>query len=157
MGKSFKDQLLKAGLVNKKQVKKAQHEKHVSLKKNKRKTTGSKINTTREEKLAKERASRELNQQLNREKQERENLSQIRQLVKTNCLNQAEYDEPFYFVVGKKIKKVFVNQNIAKQLSLGQMDIVKLDERFEVVPAKVGKQIATRDPNVLVILDKPGT
>jgi hypothetical protein len=156
MGTSFKDQLLKAGIVNKKQAKKAKYEKHVSRKKNKGKNVTPEINKTLQEQLAKKKRSRELNQQLNNEKLKLENLAQVRQLIKTNCLNQDDYEEPYCFTVGKTIKKLFVNEEIAKKLNIGQMGIVRLDECFEIVPAKVVKKIARRDPDAIVVLYEPG-
>ncbi|WP_300457133.1 DUF2058 family protein [Desulfobacula sp.] len=152
MGTSFKDQLLKAGLVNKKQVKKVAHEKRANRKKDKGKKPSPEINKTQQEQLAKEKLNRELNLQLNKEKQKLENLKQVRQLIESNRLNLDDYDEPYYFVVGKKIKKLFVNEEIAKKLTLRQLAIVTLDDRFEIVPAPVGKQIAKRDPDALVML-----
>jgi hypothetical protein len=152
MGTSFKDQLLKAGVVNKKQAKKAAHEKRANHKKNKGKKTAAEINKTQQEQLAKEKLNRELNLQLNKEKQKLENLAQVRQLIEANHLKLEDYEEPYYFVVGKKIKKLFVNEEIAKKLTLRQLAIVKLDDRFEIVPAKVAEQIASRDPDALVML-----
>jgi uncharacterized protein len=155
MGTSFKDQLLKSGLVNKKQAKKARHEKHVNRKKNKGKSAPPEINKTRLEQLAKEKRNRELNQQLNKEKLKLEDLAQVRHLIETNHLNQDDYAEPYYFTVGKTIKKAFVNEETAKKLNIGQLAIVKLDKRFEIVPAKVGRQIHERDPGAIVVMHKP--
>ncbi|CCK79467.1 MULTISPECIES: DUF2058 family protein [Desulfobacula] len=152
MGKSFQDQLLKAGLVNKKQVKKVKHEKHVGRKKNKAKGSPTEINKARQEQLAKEKLSQELNRQLNKKKQERENLAQVRQLIETNRLNLDDYDESYYFTVGKKIKRLFVNEKISQKLCHGQLAIVKFDDCFEIVPAKVAEQITSRNHGDMVVL-----
>lgn len=155
MGTSFQDQLLKSGLVNKKQVKKISQEKRANRKKNQGKNASPEINTALAEKLAKEKRNRELNQELNREKKKRENLAQVRQLIETNRLNIEDDDEPYYFALGKKIKKLYVNEAIAKKLSRGQLGIVKLDDHFEIVPAKAANQIANRDQDALVVLHSP--
>ena len=155
MKTSLKDQFLKAGLVNKKQANKAEHEKRANRKKNNGKSSSPEINKTLQERLVKEKLSRELNQQLNKEKQELETLAQVRQFIESNRLNIDDYDEPYYFAVGKIIKQLFVNEAIAKKLSLGQLAIVKLDDIFEIVPVKVAKQIFNRDQNALVVLHKP--
>ncbi len=155
MGTSFQDQLLKSGLVNKKQVKKISQEKHANRKKNQGKNASPEINTALAEKLAKEKHNRELNQELNRKKKKRENLSQVRQLIETNRLKIEDDDEPYYFALGKKIKKLYVNEVIAKKLSRGQLAIVKLDDHFEIVPAKAANQIASRDQDALVVLHSP--
>ena len=155
MGTSFQDQLLKSGLVNKKQVNKTKHEKRTNRKKNKGKSPTPETNKALEAKLAKEKLSRELNLQLNKEKQKLENLAQVKQLIETNRLNLDDYDEPYYFAVGKKIKKLYVSEEIAEKLSHGQLAIVKLDDIFEVVPAKAARQIADRDQDALAVLHKP--
>jgi uncharacterized protein YaiL (DUF2058 family) len=155
MGTSFQDQLLKSGLVNKKQVKKISHEKRANRKKNQGENPSPEINKALEEKLAKEKRNRKLNQELNKEKKKRENLAQVRQLIETNRLNIEDYDEPYYFALGKKIKKLYVNKEIARRLSLGQLAIVRLDDHFQIVPAKAAHQIASRDQAALVVLHSP--
>jgi len=155
MGTSFQEQLLKSGIVNKKQVKKTKHEKRAHRKKNKKGNLPPEINEALQEKLAKEKLSRELNRQLNKEKQAFENQAQIRQLIETNRFNLDDFDEPYYFALGKKIKKIYVSEEIALELSIGQLAIVKLDESFEIVPAKVARQIAVRDQDFLAVLHKP--
>ncbi len=157
MGNAFQDQLLKAGLVNKKQVKKVKQATTAKRKKNKGKKITPELNKARQEQLAKQKENRELNQQLNKEKQQREALSQIRQIIETNRLKlKDDYDdEPYYFAAGKKIKKLYVNKEITQKLSSGQLAIVELDDCFEIVPAKVAKQIQNRDRDILVVLHKP--
>jgi len=155
MGTSFQDQLLKSGLVNKKQVKKISHEKRANRKRNQGAPPSPEINKALEEKLAKEKRNRELNQELNKEKKKRERLAQVRQLIETNRLDIEDDDEPYYFALGKKIKKLYVNKEIARKLSLGQLAIVHLDDHFEIVPAKAAHQIASRDQDALVVLHSP--
>lgn len=156
MGTSFQDQLLKSGLVNKKQVKKSSHEKQADRKKNRGKAAPPEINEALEEKLAKEKLSRELNRQLNQEKQKLANLSEARQLIVTHRLKlEDDYDEPYHFAEGKKIKKLYVTEEIANKLSCGQLAIVKLDDHFAVVPAKVARQIVQRDSAAFVVLHEP--
>ncbi len=152
MGISLKDQLLKAGLVNKKQVKKARHDQHTSQKKNKGNNSPPKINKTQLEQLEKEKHNKDLNRQLNKEKLKREKQAQLKQLIKTNRLKLDGYEEPYHFVVGKKIKKLYVSEQIIKKLSAGQLAIVRSDKQFEIVPANVARQIINRDPDALVIL-----
>ena len=152
MGLSLQEQLLKAGIADKKQAKKARHEKRVKRKKNKgKKATPPEITQTRKDQLAQARRSQELNRQLNQEKEKLEKISQARQLITTHRLKLDDYEEPYYFKVGKKIKKLYVDENIAKQLKRGALAIVRFDDLFEIVPAKVAQQIADRDPDSLVV------
>jgi uncharacterized protein len=155
MGTSFQEQLLKSGLVNKKKLKKISHEKRINRKKNQDKNCVPEINKALAEKQAAEKRNRELNQALNKEKQKREQLAQVKQLIENNRLDIKEEDEPYYFALGKKIKKLYVNDEIAKNLSLGNLAIVRLDDIFEIVPARVARQIADRDQDSLVVLHSP--
>ncbi|MDD9302281.1 MAG: DUF2058 family protein [Desulfobacter sp.] len=151
MGLSLQDQLLKAGIADKKQAKKAKHEKRVKRKKNKGKKISPEINQTQKDQAVQARRSQELNRQLNREKARLEKLSQVRQLIETNRLKLDKYEAPYYFKVGKKIKKLYVNEDITKKLSRGDLAIVSLHGLFEIVPGKVAQQIAERDQEAVVV------
>lgn len=157
MGLSLQDQLLKAGLADKKQAKKANQEKRVKRKKNKgkKKTPEPEINQTRQAQLAQAKRSRELNRRSNLEKEKQEKLVQVRQLIEQNCLDLSKYEDPYYFKVGKKIKKLYVNDDITQKLGRGQLAIVTLNSVYEIVPAKVAQQIIERDPDALVVCHEP--
>ncbi|MBC8442303.1 MAG: DUF2058 family protein [Deltaproteobacteria bacterium] len=154
MGLSLQDQLLKAGIADKKQAKKAKHEKRAKRKENKGKKAIPEINQAQQNHLAQAKRSQDLNRQLNQEKERLEKLSQVRQLIETNRLGLDKYEEPYYFKVGKKIKKLYVNEDITKKLSRGELAIVSFDDLFEIVPDKVARQIADRDQNSLIVLQK---
>ena len=155
MGLSLQDQLLKAGLADKKQAKKAKHEKRVKQKKNKGKKKSPEINRTQQEQLAQAKQSHELNRQLNQEKAKLDKLAQVKQLIKDNSLDLDKYEDPYYFKVGKKIKKLYVNDEITKKLSQGQLAIVTLNNLYEIVPVNVAHKIAERDPESIVLIHKP--
>jgi len=154
MGLSLQDQLLKAGIADKKQAKKANQEKLANRKKNKGKKETPETNQAQQDQLAQAKRSQELNRQLNQEKERLEKLSQVRQLIETNRLGLDKYEEPYYFKVGKKIKKLYVNEDITEKLSRGELAIVGFDDRFEIVPDKVAQQIADRDQDSLIVLYK---
>jgi hypothetical protein len=157
MGNSFQEQLLKAGLVNKKQVKKARHEKRVTKQQKKGTKPTEESSIAREERLAHEERNRELNRKRNEEKKRREKLAQVKQLIETNRLTMKERndDEPYYFVVGKKIKKLFLSEKISNQLTTGQLAIVKWEGKFELVPASAAQQIASRDQKSIMVFHDP--
>ncbi|WP_020586629.1 DUF2058 domain-containing protein [Desulfobacter curvatus] len=155
MGLSLQDQLLKAGIADKKQAKKANQEKRVKRKKNKGKKATAEVNQTRQDQLAQAKRSRELNLRSNREKEKQEKLAQVKQLIEENRLDLSKYEDPYYFKVGKKIKKLYVNDEMTRKLGRGQLAIVTLNSVYEIVPAKVARQIADRDPDSLVVLHKP--
>ena len=162
---SFQEQLLKTGLVSKKQVNKAQHEKRVKKQVKKAKKgqpeqqESKESSIAREERLAYEAHNKELNRQRNEERKRRENAAQIRQLVLKNklTLEARDDDEPYHFVVKKRIKKMFVPSKIGDQLTSGHMAIVNLDGKFELVPGNVARQIAQRDRKCLVVYHEEAT
>ena len=156
MGNPLQDQLLKAGLATKKQAKKAEHEKFISRKQNKGNSPPVPSNKARDEQLAQKMRNREFNRERLEEVRLREQKAQVKQLVETNRLTKDERGEPYHFVEQNKIKRIFVSEEMGDQLSRGQLAIVKLGVSYEVVPAKVAHQIASRDSEaVLVFHEKP--
>ena len=142
-------QLLKAGLVNKKQVSKVKQEQYQNRKQKEPVTTA--INLV-EQAAAAER-SRELNRQLLEEKRRHELQAQIKQLIETNRLKRDGRGCPYYFAVqGKKIDRIIVNEEMAERLSRGLLAIVSSKDGVEVVPTKAALQIAERDPAAVLVL-----
>ncbi|MEA2114046.1 MAG: DUF2058 domain-containing protein [Thermodesulfobacteriota bacterium] len=153
MGNPFQDQLLKAGLVSKKQAKKANREKYLSRKKNKQNNENNSAaisDKAREEQAAQAKRNRELNRQRSEEKRQREQRAQIKQLIENNRQKLDDRGEPYYFTEQNTINRIYVSEDMAEQLSCGQLAIVKLGDSYEVVPAKVARQIASRDKEAVV-------
>ena len=155
MGNSFQEQLLKAGLVNKKQLKKAKHESRVSKKQPAASGTDQLASQVRQEQEAKKQRARELNRQLLAEKAERERQAQVKQLIEQHRLPKDERGEAYNFVDGTKIKRIRVAAAVVDQLSRGQAAIVRLGNGYEVVPAQVARQVESRDPEALLVLHDP--
>jgi len=158
---SLKEQLLKAGLVSSKQVKKAKHDQRVTRQKKKGKKPSpepEESSIAREERLAYEERNRELNRKRNEERKRRENAAQVRQLILTHrlTLEDRDDDQPYNFVSGKRIKKLFLSEKIIKQLTSGQLAIVKLEGKFEIVPAGAAKQIRERTPKTVLVFNEGG-
>ena len=142
-------QLLKAGLVNKKQVSKVKQEQYQNRKQKEPVPTA--INLV-EQAAAAER-SRELNRQLLEEKRRHELQAQIKQLIETNRLKRDGRGCSYYFAVqGKKIDRITVNEEMAERLSRGLLAIVSSKDGVEVVPTKAALQIAERDPAAVLVL-----
>ena len=154
MGNPFQDQLLKAGLVNKKQANKVKREKHLGRKQNKEVPPSAISTKAKEEQAAQARRTRELNQKLSEEKLRREKSAQVKQLIESNKLERNEYGEPYHFVEQNRINRIFVDSDMAEQLSCGALAIVKLGEKYEVVPAKAASQIAIRDRDAVLVFHK---
>ena len=151
MGNPFQDQLLKAGLVNKKQVNKLKHEQRINRQQNTVENPSDESIKAKQELFAHEERNRELNRQHNEAMRQREKLAQVKQIIETNRLVRDDRGEPYYFTVGNKVKKLFVSDEMTNQLSRGQLAIVRLDNSYEIVTAKVANQIASRDKNAVVV------
>lgn len=150
MGNPFQDQLLKAGLVNKKQANKAKREKHLNRKQNKEDTPSAISAKAREEQAAQAKRTCELNRKHAEEKEQREQQAQVKQLIEQNRLELDDRGEPYHFVKENKIERIFVSGEMMEQLSSGQLAIVKLGDSYEVVPAKVARQIASRNKEAVL-------
>ena len=77
MGNPFQDQLLKAGLVNKKQIKKAKHKQRINRQKNRNSGPTEASNKARQEQISQANRNRELNQQRADENRQREQRAQV--------------------------------------------------------------------------------
>ncbi len=159
MGSSFQDQLLKLGLVNKKQVDSAKKSKHA----NRTKKAGKKKPPPVDENAVlaaqalakkKERA-RQLNIEREEKLKKREIASRIKQLIETNCLPKDEKGVAYRFVDQKKVFRIFISQDLVDKLSGGRVGIVRLGEQFEVCPAEVVRKIRDLDEKVVVMLTEP--
>lgn len=152
MGNPFQDKFLKAGLVSKKQVSTAKKELRVSKKQQRNAKPATAPDELAIAQAAEKKRIKELNQQQNEEKQQRERQAQIKELIEKNRLAKDARGTPYNFVEGTKIKRIHVSEEIAEQLSRGQAAIVKLGDNYEVVPARVAHQIASRDRDRVLVL-----
>ncbi|MDH5447244.1 MAG: DUF2058 domain-containing protein [Gammaproteobacteria bacterium] len=156
MANPFQDQLLKAGLVSKDKVNKVNKSKH---KKNKQRP---KDQITEEEErkhqikqAAQEKAERD--RELNRLKHEEENkraiMAQIRQLVEMNCVSSEDGEQAYNFEHEKKIKTIYVTDELRKQITGGRLAIVQLNGKYELVSKQVAEKIMQRDADFIVVLN----
>lgn len=161
---SLADQFLKAGLADKKQVKKAQTAKRREAaeqnagskqlgKKARRKLQEEQAAAKRadEQRVLQEKADRdrELNRQKNAAAEAKALRAQIKQLVDMNRVKR-DGDVAYRFVDGSKTETLYVNATLKKQLSNGRLAIVNYGEGYQLVPAGVADRIATRDDTVVI-------
>ncbi len=154
---SLQDQLLKAGLVDKKKAQKATKAKH-KQDKLKRK---NKVETVDEARLAAEKAhaekverDRQLNLQRKQEAEQRAITAQIRQLIEMNRLEKNAGDISYNFTDGTKVTHIYVDETQQRQLGNGHLAIVRLDDQYELVPTNVSEKIAQRDESYLVYCNR---
>lgn len=162
MGKSFQDQLLALGLVDKKKAKEAKKQQH-QTKKKKAKTGRNKqvidenvLLAQKAEEKKKARA-RKLNQERDAKLKKREEAAKIKQFVDQNRIEKDEKGIAYRFNVSGKIQRIFVAKDVADRLSDGRLGIVVLADQFEVLPRTVVEKITAINNQMNVILnDKTG-
>lgn len=159
MGNSLQDQLLKAGVVDQEQVKKAnqskkkQQRQQPKAKKKARKqpTLSPQQIKAREEKAARD---RELNERRNEARRQREIAAQVKQLVDANRHPPSDPDKdvPFYFENKGKIKTLHVAPATRDMVTAGRLVIVNANGKFELVPGEIAEKIRQRNPALVIDL-----
>ena len=150
---SLQDQLLKSGAINKKKAKFIEHEKRKLQKKTPKGKAQpneaiDQLAAKHEEKVERD---RELSRQLNEKAKHKAIAAQIKQLIEVNRIDRKNGEISYQFTDGKKISKIYVTAILQTQLSNGLIAIVKLGERYELVPSPVAEKIAQRDENKIVL------
>jgi len=159
MSNPFQEQLLKAGLVTKKQVQKAQQDKSRNRKQqHAKKEIVVDENKLKAQKAAEEKAARD--RELNRKKEEqarqKANSIEINQLITDNCLPRDESCDIIYnFEHDKKIKRIYVNAEMKQQIIKGKLGIARIEGRYELVPQNVAEKIQQRNAKRVVIFEEP--
>ncbi|HAQ26330.1 DUF2058 domain-containing protein [Stutzerimonas nitrititolerans] len=156
MSLSLRDQLLKAGLVNEKQVKQAgkQQKKQQRLV---HKGQAEKDDSQREAALKAQAEKQARDQELNRQQQEKAEqkarTAQIKQLIETSRLPKLTTEDYYNFVDDKKVKRLSVNKLMRDKLSSGSLAIVRHGGGYEVIPREAALKIQERDPRRIVQLN----
>lgn len=151
---SLKDQLLKAGLSNAKQARRAEHEKRQQAKDP---DAVSSAELARQQRAAQALRDRELNQAQEAERQHKAVAAQIRQLIERHRLSRQGGELAYQFSDGKKIKKLYVQDAQQEQLVKGQIGIARLGDGYELLPAVVLEKIRERDAAAVVVLNSRTT
>ena len=159
MANSLQDQLLKAGLVDKKksqQIKKQKQQAEKQQRKHKVSSDdGNKVDVTAVRQAEAEK-SRELNRKRDEEAQNRAIQAQIKQMIMTSQINHEDGELAFHFKHGTAVKQLYVTERLQSQLERGQLAIVTFEQRYQLVPKVVAEKIAERDADLLVFLNEPG-
>jgi uncharacterized protein YaiL (DUF2058 family) len=157
MALSLQEQLLKAGLTNKKKANQVRQQKNKQAKAQK----NHNVVQTNEAKLAAEKLieakkskDRELNQKAKQEAEKKALVAQIKQLIEANkqpkFAGSKREEVVCNFTDGKLIKRMYVSPSTQKQISQGKLAIVKLNDGYELVPMPVANKIDERDKAIVV-------
>ena len=151
MGTSLRDQLLKAGLVNKDQVRQAE--------KQRRKQQGSPAATAAAQKQAAEAArahaakiarDQDLNRRNAAQVEAKARDAQVRQIIEQNRLPKSESDDYYSFQDGKHVRRIAIDAGQRGQLSRGELVIARYDKSYALLPAAVAARVRERNPDAVI-------
>ena len=156
MSLSLRDQLLKAGLVNQKQVSQA----NKAEKKQKRlehkgqvEVDDSQQRMAKEAMAEKAKRDQELNRQQQEKAEQKARAAQLKQLIEATRLPKLSTEDYYNFVDDKKVKRIAVNALMRTKLSNGALAVVSFAGGYEVIPREAALKIQERDPNRILLLN----
>jgi uncharacterized protein YaiL (DUF2058 family) len=162
MANAFQEQLLKAGLVSKDKVNKSNKSRYKQAKQQP-KNRNSEADKIKQQVKQATLTKTEHDRELNRKKVEADNKKaiamQIKQLIEMNLLSGGEdaidEDEVAYnFEVDNKIERIYVTDDLHKQIVNGRLAIVRLGEKYELIPKIVADKIMQRDNRFVVLCNE---
>lgn len=166
MSMTLREQLLAAGLGNKKQARQAdQQQKQQQHQQAKNKTAREEQDKRAADARAKAQAAKAARDaELNRKRQEnaerKERWAQIKQLIEQHRLPKPESEEYFNFIDRQKVRRITADQALRERLVAGTVMIVRCEGRYDIVLTEVAERIRERDERAVVKLNaeepKPG-
>jgi uncharacterized protein YaiL (DUF2058 family) len=155
---SLQDQLLKSGLVSSAQAKSAKSDKRKQAQQQRQNNVVA-VDEAKElaqkaqaEKIERD---RELNQQKNRQDEQKHLLAQIRQLIELNKQPRDADGVAYHFNDHNKVKTLYVSEAMREQLIRGRLAIVGWESRYEVVASDVAEKICLRDAAYVIVHNEP--
>jgi hypothetical protein len=157
MGNPFQDQFLKAGVVTKQQVKKAQS----TTNKKKKEQRNKKEKIVDESKLkiqqaAKEKAEHDklLNQRKQEQAKQKAISAEIDQLITANLIKRDdECDIAYNFEHRKKVNRIYINPDMKQRIIEGKLGIARIDGRYELVPKLIAERIQKRNDKRIILFE----
>lgn len=154
MGNSLQDQLLKSGLIDAKQAKKAKAGKAPpkrGKKKGKAAPPLSESAQAAKQALAEKAArDRELEAQRKADADRKALAAQVKQIVKQHRVDRDGADIDYHFTDDNKVRKLAVTAAVQAAIIKGRLDIVRVGDRYDVVPADIADKIRQRDASAVM-------
>jgi uncharacterized protein YaiL (DUF2058 family) len=147
---TLQEQMLKAGLVNEKKLKKAKK----GSKKSRVQAREVKA-AVEENKRQQQERDKALSEEQKEQRLSKEIKAQIKQLIEMNQIDQKDGDIKYNFTDGTLVKSLYVEQLIRDQLAKGILSIARTDETYVVIPSSVANKIAMRDESVIIEQNAP--
>ncbi|MGL6314070.1 DUF2058 domain-containing protein [Vibrio sp. WXL103] len=142
---SLQEQMLKAGLVNEKKLKKAKK----GSKKSRVQAREVKA-AVEENKRAQQERDKALSEQQNADRLSKEIQAQVKQLIAMNKIELADGEIKYNFTDGTLVKSLYVDSKTQDQLSKGILAIALEGENYVVIPGAVASKIAERDAESII-------
>ena len=156
MAGSLQDQLLKAGIANKQQVKKATIDKRKQKKQAPKEAEAERLErleTIELQRREKAERDRQLNEARKAEQDQRAIDAQVKQLIERHqVIPSVRAETRFQFVDGTTIKSLYVDDSMMATLARAQLRVVRSGASYVLVPAVVAEKIEARRPDVVIPL-----
>ncbi|MGF1717127.1 DUF2058 domain-containing protein [Photobacterium chitinilyticum] len=143
---TLQEQMLKAGLIDKKKMKKAGK----SSKKSRTQAKEAKA-AVEANRVAQTAQDQELNRQKQAEADKKAIASQVKQLVEMNKIDCKDGEIGYNFTDGTLVKKVYVDKSIQDQLVKGRLAIARYLDSYAIVPGVVADKISQRDETTIIV------
>jgi uncharacterized protein YaiL (DUF2058 family) len=154
MALSLQEQLLKAGLADKKKAKKIKQEKHKQVKAKQRSNlqVENEAKTAADAALAaKQEKDRQLNEKQREERLRKEIIAQVANLINVNAQPRKKGDLVLNFTDNNLVKRMYVDQKTHKLVTQGRLSIVScVADVYELVPTPVADKIKERVPESVI-------
>jgi len=153
MGSSLQEQLLKAGLIDEQQLRKAKAGKPPAKRKKKGgppRAPSESAQAARQSAAEKTARDRALSEQQKAKAERKVLRAQIRQLIEQHRVPRDDAELAYHFVEGARVRKLHVTEAMREQLARNRLAIVRLDGRYDLVPPEVAERIRARDPACVV-------
>lgn len=158
MSKSLHEQLLQAGLVDKKKADQVARDKKNKQKKGSKKKKADKgkpdASKAAAMKAAQEKAERDrqLNEDRAKAQADKALVAQIKQLIETHRREKTPGESLYRFKDGKKIHTLMLSEPLTKELFSGRVQVVRWGGSFELLPAEAADKVAARDESLVIPL-----
>jgi len=160
MSLSLREQLLKAGLVTKKQAKQsertASQNQHRAAKGSERAPSPDPARAADQARSAKLLRDQEMNRRQREKAAAKARAAELRQLVEQLRVPRPESDDYFNFVDGGRIRRLAVTPDLRARIVAGGLVIVRCEGRYELVPADSVQRILDRDGAARVSIPAAG-
>ncbi len=157
MSNPFQDQLLKTGIVSKKQAHQAKKDKNKKAKQqrahNKELVDETKLKIQQAARKKSEN-DRNLNKQIEQQAKLKAISAEINQLITTNAIDRSENcDISYNFEHLKKVKHIYVNADMKQHIIDGRLGIALIEERYELVAKAVAEKIQQRNDERIILFE----